>query len=606
MYEIAIDNYSHEKSGTKLSTSEKPDQNTVNSIDVVKRVIDENWRVYLWQYVLAFLLLAVVSASTVYPAWIMKNIINDVFVSQNMQAAYLIAVSIALVFTIRGFATYAYMYVLGKIANNIVARKQREVYQHLLKLGVGFYKENRSAYIVGQVNQNIMGMRLLLNDIVVLFARDALTLIGLLAAMVTLDPYMSTVTLVTLPLLVFIIRKYVRGMRQVARQEVDLNSRVTSMIVETGQGVEILKSFTAEKSFIEKMSNLTEAVETTSNRIVRLNAKTKPPTEILAGLAIALFVSFGGYRVAELGHDPGALFAFLTAAMLAYEPIRKLASFRVSFEQRITNARMLYELLDMPERQADKKNAKELIVDKGEINFQNVNFSYIKGEPVLRDVTLIAAAGKTTALVGPSGGGKSTIISLIQRFFDTGKGSITIDGQKIANATGKSLRSKIAYVSQQPMMFEGSIRDNILIGKPEASDAEVIRAAKLAQAHDFILKQPHGYETPVGELGGNLSGGQRQRISIARAFLRDAPILLLDEATSALDNKSEKLVQEALDVLMQGRTTIVVAHRLSTIRNADRIYVIDGGKIVESGTHASLAKRKSGIYANLHEIGVDG
>ena len=557
------------------------------------------------RYLLAFVLLATVAASTAFPAWIVRDIVNGVFRDQNLELAYLIAIAIFAAFTIRGLATYAYLYVLGKISNNIVARYQMRIFDHLLKLGVEFHKSNRSAYLVGQINQNIIGMRSMMNDVVVVFARDLFTLVALVAVMVIQDPYMSVISLAVLPVIALIMSRYVRRIRKVARQEIDLNARVTSAIVENSQGMEIVKAFTMEEQMLNKMKELTAKVEKRSNRIVQLNAKTKPPTEILAGFAIAGVVAFGGYRVAELGHDAGGLLSFLTAAMLAYEPARKLASFRVQFERCLVNARMLYEILDTPQRQADKPGAGMLDVKTGKMEFKDVHFSYLEDEKVLDGVDIIAESGKTTALVGPSGGGKSTLISLAQRFFDLDSGEILIDGQNIADVTTHSLRQSIAYVSQQPIMFEGTIRENILYGKPDATEEDIIQASKLAQAHEFILEQPQGYDTPVGELGGNLSGGQRQRLSIARAFLRDAPILLLDEATSALDNESELLVQRALDKLVRGRTTIVIAHRLSTIRNANKIYVIEDGKVTQEGTHANLLKKKSGTYARLHGISAD-
>jgi len=576
------------------------------SLAVLGRVLSENARRYARQYVIAFFFLALVAAATAFPAWIVRDIVNDVFRDQDLQAAYLIAGALFLAFTVRGLATYGYLYALGRIANNIVARYQRRIFDHLLNLGIGFHKSNRSAYLVGQINQNIIGMRGMLNDIVIVFARDLFTLVALICVMVLQDPYMSVLSLAVLPIIVFIMQRYVRRIRKVAKQEIDLNARVTSSIVENSQGMEIVKAFTMEGQMAQKMRDLTTQAEKRSNRIVQLNALTKPPTEILAGFAIAGVIAFGGYRVAELGHDAGGLLSFLTAAMLAYEPARKLASFRVSFEKSLVNARMLYALLDEPPRQADKENAKALEISAGQIDFENVHFAYLDGERVLDGVSIHARPGETVALVGPSGGGKSTMIALIQRFFDVGGGDIRIDGVNIADVTAASLRQQIAYVSQQPMLFEGSIRENIRFGRPDATDMEVTEAAKLAQAHDFIMDQPKGYETPVGELGGNLSGGQRQRLSIARAFLRNAPVLLLDEATSALDNESEHLVQEALDRLQKGRTTIVVAHRLSTIRKADRIYVIEKGKVVEEGTHTSLMENRDGTYARLHDITIDG
>ncbi|MDJ0612577.1 MAG: ABC transporter ATP-binding protein [Rhizobiaceae bacterium] len=566
----------------------------------VKRVIRENWRRYFKQYLLAFAMLVAVAAATAFPAWIIRDIVNDVFVRQDLQAAYLIAAAVFIAFAVRGFATYGYLYVLGKIGNNIVATYQRKVFAQLLRLGVEFHKSNRSTYLVSHINQNIVGMRTMLNDIVTMFARDLFTLIALIAVMIIQDPYMSIISVAVLPVIALIMGKYVRRIRKVAREQVDLNARVSSAFIENSQGMEIVKSFTMEEQMSKKLYDLTAAAETRSNQIVRLNAKAKPPTEILAGFAIASVVAFGGYRVAELGHDVGSLLSFLTAAMLAYEPARKLASFRVQFEKNVVNARMLFEFLDRPPRQADKPGAESVSFENADISFENVHFAYQDDEPILNGVSIKAKSGETTALVGPSGGGKSTMIALVQRFFDIHEGEIRVDGKDITQITAESLRKSIAYVSQQPILFEGSVLENIRFGRPDATDEQVFEAARQAQAHEFILEQPDGYDTMVGELGGNLSGGQRQRLSIARAFLRNAPILLLDEATSALDNESERLVQQALEKLVEGRTTIVIAHRLSTIRDADKIYVIENGRVTQEGKHATLMKKKTGTYARLH------
>ncbi len=477
-------------------TPKKPLANEENNA-IVKRVLSENWKLYRKQYFIAFLFLGAVAASTAFVAYIVKNITNDVFVKQELDAAFYIAIAIFLVFTIRGLATYGYMTVLGQIGNNIVARYQRRIFDHLLSLGVQFHKSNRSSYIVGQINQNIIAMRTMMNDIVIVFARDLFTLIALIIVMLIQDWHMTVVSLSVMPIIIYIMSRYVRRIRKVAKQEVDLNARVTSSLIENSQGMEIVKAFTMEDQMADKMRHLTEQAEIRSNKIVKLNAKTKPPTEILAGFAIAGVVAYGGYRVAELGHDAGGMFSFLTAAMLAYEPARKLASFRVSFERSLVNARMLYEIIDTPPRQSDKPDAKELKISKGEIEFILTRFSYQNNEPIVRDVTIKAQSGKTTALVGPSGGGKSTLILLAQRFFDLNSGKIIIDGQNIADITAKSLRQNIAYVSQQPILFEGSILENIRYGRPHATDDEVIAAANLAQAHQFILDQPAGYDTLV-------------------------------------------------------------------------------------------------------------
>jgi ATP-binding cassette subfamily B protein len=287
---------------------------------------------------------------------------------------------------------------------------------------------------------------------------------------------------------------------------------------------------------------------------------------------------------------------------MAYDPARRLAKLQVQMDRAVVNSQMIYALLDMQPQQREKPGAIDLAITEAKVEFKDVVFSYSTGAPILRGVNLVAEGGKTTALVGPSGAGKSTIINLIPRFYDPSEGEILIDGQNIADVTKKSVRHQLAYVSQQPYMFEGTIRDNIRYGRPDATDAEIEDAAKLAYAHDFIITQPEGYETPVGENGVTLSGGQRQRLSIARALVRNAPILLLDEATSALDNESEAAVQKALDTAMRGRTVIVIAHRLSTVVNADKIIVMQDGRVVEEGTHEDLARRKQGLYARLNNL----
>ncbi|MGO7424655.1 ABC transporter ATP-binding protein, partial [Rhizobium ruizarguesonis] len=323
-----------------------------------------------------------------------------------------------------------------------------------------------------------------------------------------------------------------------------LNSHVLGAMQETIQGIAIVKAFTMEEELERKVNKLIKGAESRANRIARLSERTSPLTESFAGFAVASVLAYAAYRSIYFNVPPGAFFSFVTALLLAYDPARRLARLQVQMERAVVNARMIYELLDMEPRQRDLPDARPLTVTQARIEFRNVSFAY-GNESVLSGVSFTAEGGATTALVGPSGAGKSTVISLIPRFYDPREGEILIDGQDIAHITKKSLRQQLAYVSQQPYLFEGTIRDNIRYGRPEATDAEVEEAARLAYAHDFISAQPQGYETPVGENGVTLSGGQRQRLSIARALVRNAPILLLDEATSALDTESEAAVQKA-------------------------------------------------------------
>jgi ATP-binding cassette subfamily B protein len=314
-------------------------------------------------------------------------------------------------------------------------------------------------------------------------------------------------------------------------------------------------------------------------------------------------IGYAAYQSIYAGQLPGAFIAFITSMLLAYEPARRLTKLQVQLERAYVNARMIYDILDTPIPMRESPDAKPLVVTKGEIEFIDVDFAY-GTEPILKGVNFVAEGGRTTAIAGPSGAGKSTIISLIPRFYDPDRGRILIDGQDLRYVTKKSLRENLAYVSQAPLLFEGTVRDNIRYGRPDATDAETEEAARLAYAHDFISALPMGYDTPVGENGANLSGGQRQRLSIARALVRKAPLLLLDEATSALDTESEAAVQRAFENAMKGRTVVVIAHRLSTIAGADKIIVMEDGKIAEEGTHEMLANEQGGLYARLNRLQV--
>ncbi len=581
-----------------------------DTLSIIARVAGENIKGQVGRYVIAGICLVVIAMATAFTAWIMRLLVDDVFVKYQLETAYMISASIFLVFLVKGVATYIQDVLLNKVANNIVWSYQTRIFDHLLKLGVGFYHNTRSAYLVGQINQNIIGIRNLLNMLITVVMRDLLTVVALLALMIYRDPFLALMSLVVAPPVMVIITGYKRRIKRIARQGVDLNSRVASAMQEAAQGIQIVKAFTMEEQLSQKVKTLAAAAEERANKMARITARTSPLMETLGGVAVAGVVAYASYHVIKQGGSPGDMMSFLTALLLAYEPAKRLARLNVNLERSLVDARMIYEILDTPPRQSDHKDAKPFQLVAGEVQFNRVEFSYAKSDsentPVISNLSFVAGAGKTTALVGPSGGGKSTIISLLQRFHDLDGGEILVDGQDIGDVEIASLRSHIAYVSQQPMLFEGSIADNLRYAKPNANMQEIEHAAKLAQAHDFIVDSAEGYDSPVGENGVTLSGGQRQRLSIARAILRDAPVLLLDEATSALDNESEALVQAALDILMKDRTTIVVAHRLSTIAKADTILVIDQGTVVDHGTHDELASRDSGLYARFNSLQNNG
>jgi subfamily B ATP-binding cassette protein MsbA len=580
----------------------KPRVDSGEVIAMIRRVLAENGRSYIPQYALAVVLLLLVAGTTAFSAWIMRDVINQIFYNQRFDLIAPICGAIIAAFVIRGLADYGQAVLLAKIGNNLVARYQRRVFDHLMKLGVSFFNDIRSGRLAAQINHNIHGIRDLLGVTLTAIARDFISLVALVGVMISQDPVLSAIAFLIGPPLILSVAYLMRRLRQVAREAIEINSQLVGALQETTQGIAIVKAFTMEEQLSQKMAVLISKAEGRANKIARVSERTTPITEVLAGLVVAGVLAYGGWRVSVSAEPPGAIFAFITALLLAYDPARRLAKVQLKLERALVNARMIYELLDLEPKQGDAPDAKVLQVTAGEVRFDRVAFSYSDDLPVLRGVSFTAAAGNTTAIVGGSGAGKSTLIALLQRFYDLDSGAIEIDGQDISTVTKRSLRQSIAYVSQQPYLFEGSIRDNIRYGRPGATDAEVEQAAMLAQADEFIRQQIDGYDTAVGENGVTLSGGQRQRLSIARAILRDAPILLLDEATSALDNESEAKVQEALLTVMKDRTTIVIAHRLSTVVNADRIVVLEDGRLVEEGTHRSLLQDENGVYARYYRM----
>ncbi|RCS25198.1 ABC transporter ATP-binding protein [Phyllobacterium salinisoli] len=562
----------------------------------------ENAREYKKSYIVAIVALLIVGASNAALAYLMKPMIDKIFYEQQLGLIWVICGAIMGVFILRGLSSYVQAVELAKIGNNLVARYQKRIFDHLMKLGLDFYNDMRSGHLAAQINQNVFGIRDLLNMTITSIARDAISLVALVATMIYMDPILSAAIFLIGPPLILAVAYISRRIRTVTREVVHLNSHLLGAMQESVQGVAIVKAFTMEDQLRAKIGRLIDQAEGRSNKIAKVSERITPLSEILAGFAVAGVLAYGGYRAILNQQPPGAMFAFITALLLAYDPARRLARLQVGLERALVNARMIYEILDTEPKQSDVPGAVPIHIEKGEIRFEDVYFSYSDVAPVLHGVSFVAAPGKTTAIIGASGAGKSTLIALVQRFYDIEKGRILIDGQDIAGVTNQSLRHSIAYVSQQPYLFEGSIADNIRYGRPDATMEEIIAAAKLAHAHDFILQQPQGYDTPVGENGVTLSGGQRQRLSIARAIVRNAPILLLDEATSALDNESEKRVQQALDGIMQGRTTIVIAHRLSTIVNADHIVVMEAGRVVEEGRHETLMADPHSIYARFHKL----
>lgn len=588
-----------------MARKKKPAQQAGELYALVGRVWRENSQDYRGLYLLAIFCMLAIAATTGFTAWIMRDVVDKIFVEQRVDLIALIAGSIALAFVVRGVASYGQGVTMAKIGNNLVARYQRRLFDKLMQLGLNYYVENRSGALAARINMNVNGIRDLIGATLTTVARDVVTLISLLGVMIWQDPLLSGIALLIGPPLVLSVNYLGRRVRAISRQAIDVNSRLIGAVQEATQGIAVVKAFTMEEQLANRLDYLIKDSEARSNKITRVTERLGPISETLAGFAIAGVIAYSGYRATVGGYPPGSVFSFITALLLAYDPARRLARVQVVLERAMVNATMIYEILDMEPKQRDIEGAKDLRPTEGAVQFDAVSFSYTKQAPVLHEVSFEAEAGKTTAIVGASGAGKSTLVALLERFYDIDSGTILIDGQNIAEVTKQSLRGAMAYVSQQPYLFDGTIRDNIRYGRPDATDAEIERAAHLAAAAEFILEQPQGYDTPVGENGVTLSGGQRQRLSIARAIVRNAPILLLDEATSALDNESEARVQQALETVMKDRTTIVIAHRLSTVISADKIVVMEAGRVVEEGSHAELLAVHNGIYQRFFRFQTD-
>lgn len=567
---------------------------------LIRRLFSENAGKYVGRYIVAFICMGLVAATTAASAWIMKDVINEVFLNRDKTMIYLIAGAVMVIFTLKGAAAYGQTIILSRIGNAIVADCQRRLFARVLEQDLSYFDRTALGDLTTRMQHNTNAARAVIDMVAVTLGRDLLTLVGLAIVMIVQAPMLSLFAFVIMPPAVMGVSVLVRRVRKHAKSQFVSTTRILSVLQETALGVRIVKAFGVEPRMDDAMNAAVRDVERQSNKIASLTARTSPLMETLGGFAIALVILYGGYYVVEQGQEPGALFSFITSLLLAYDPAKRLARLQVNLNNSLVGVRLMYELIDDVPALTDAEGARDLVVTGGRIEFDNVVFSYADS-PALRGLTLTAEEGKTSALVGASGAGKSTLFSLLERFYDPQSGAILIDGQNIQTVTVASLRRNIAVVTQDTFLFDGSLRENIQIGRPEASEEEIIQAAKDANAHDFILEQPGGYDAPAGEGGGNLSGGQRQRIAIARAMLRNAPILLLDEATSALDAESESKVQSALERLMEGRTTLVIAHRLSTVRDADQIHVLDRGKQIESGTHASLYAA-DGTYRRLCEL----
>lgn len=567
--------------------------------NLIYRLLKDNFSKHARLYVVAIIAMLVVAVTTAMSAWIMRDIVNEMVVSRDIQQVMNIAIAVAVIFTVKGVATFFQGMFLSRAGNSIIAEQQRKIYNRLLQQGLSFYNNMPSSDILVRVTHNAQAARAVIDTIVTSFVRDMFTLLGLVAVMIFQQPLLSLISFIFGPLAIFGVRILLKKVRKIMELELSSLTKIVEIVQETTIGIRVIKTFSLEHIMEKEMDTAVKAVEKRANSIAALESATSPIMETLAGLAIAGAIALSAIWVLEKGNTPGEMMAFITALLLAYEPAKRLARMRISIEAGMIGVRMMYELIDKPITLSEAEKAIDLPKGKGEIKFKNVQFSYIDNQPILQSINLQFPAGKMTALVGASGSGKSTIINLIMRMYDPDHGSVEIDGQDIRYVTFKSLRGKLAYVGQDTFLFSNTIMYNIGFGQPNASEEDIIAVAKAANAHDFIMKMKNGYNTQVGDNGNKLSGGQKQRIAIARAMLRNSEVLILDEATSALDSESEASIKEALQRLTEGKTTIVIAHRLTTITSADKIIVMEDGKVAEEGTQRELLASE-GIYSRLY------
>lgn len=568
---------------------------------IIPRLLATDGRRYANRYALAFFFMILVAGSTSFSAYLMKDVVNQIFVEGREWAIWALGGALIALSAIKGFSAYGQAVTLGKIGNRIIAGYQNRLYENLLAQGVSFFSDRHSAEFLNRLNSGANGARTILQILITTAGRDLLTLIGLIVVMIIQDAFLAFICLVAMPIAVFSVRSLIRRTRNIVKRQFLGAGKILQTMQETIQGFRMVKSFNLEAMLRARMSEHVGEVERAMNKMVSVSSRSSPLMEMLGGFAVAGAVMYAGFGVLKGGRLPGEFFSVITALLLAYEPAKRLARVNIDLAANLVYVRFLFEVIDSPPAELEPAGLPALKVDGGRVEFRDVEYGYRKDESVLRRLSLTAEAGKTTALVGPSGAGKSTIMGLIERFYEPQSGAILIDGQEIAKVSRHSLRDAIAYVSQDVFLFSGTIRENIALGHDGASEAAIIAAAKAAHAHDFILGFGAGYDTQVGEHGAQLSGGQRARIAIARAFLKNAPILLLDEPTAALDSESELMVQRAIDALRVARTTLVIAHRLQTVLAADRILVIEHGKIVESGRHDELVARR-GRYYDLYQL----